>query len=75
MSIEEKRIMLSVRNQMVDIKSNFKGGQRETMQHIWHNKFVYDGENQKENYEQIFNGNLTQQESMKNLIENLKGTI
>ena len=31
MSIEEKRMMFSVRNQMVDIKSNFKGGKIEVM--------------------------------------------
>ena len=62
--------MFSVRNRMVDIKSNFKEGkmeikclcgQKETMEHIWNCELVNDEEYQKENYEQIFNGNLTQQ--------------
>ena len=53
MSIEEKRMMFSIRNQMVDIKSNFKGGkieikclcgERETMEHIWNCKFANDGD-------------------------------
>ena len=70
LNIENKRIMFSVRNRMVDIKSNFKAGkieikcicgQKETMEHVWNCKLVNDEAYQKENYEQIFNGNLTQQ--------------
>ena len=85
MTIENKRIMFSVRNRMVDIKSNFKQGsseqkcicgQNETMEHIWICDKVNSKEIKKENYSQIFNGNLTQQirifETFKDKIEEHK---
>ena len=70
MNIENKRMMFSVRNRMINIKSNFKQGKTEhrcicghteTMDHIWICEKVNNEKIQKENYSQIFNGNLTQQ--------------
>ena len=70
LTIENKRLMFSVRNRMVNIKSNFKQGknkpkcicgENENMEHIWRCKEVDNEEFQKDNYNEIFNGNLTQQ--------------
>ena len=53
MNIENNRMMFSVRNRMVDIKSNFKEGkmeikclcgQKEIMEHIWNCELVNDEE-------------------------------
>ena len=62
--------MFSIRNRMINIKSNFKQrrkeencicGDIETMEHIWNCKLSNTEIKQNEKYENIFNGNLTQQ--------------
>ena len=70
MTIENKRIMFSVRNRMVNIKSNFKNrnnevkcicGEKESMEHIWSCEQIRTKNIQKEDFHKIYNGNLTQQ--------------
>ena len=62
--------MFSIRNRMINIKSNFKQrneeekcmcGDKETMEHIWNCKLLNKERNENKKYEIIFNGNLTEQ--------------
>ena len=70
LNTENKRKMFAVRNRMVDIKSNFNKknekqicicGYTETMEHIWNCKELNSDGIQMENYQKIFNGNMTEQ--------------
>ena len=70
LNIENKRRMFSIRNRMINIKSNFNQrnkeakcicGDKETMEHIWNCKLLNKEGNQNEKYEKIFNGNLEEQ--------------
>ena len=70
LNIENKQKMFAVRNRMVDIKSNFNKknekqicicGYTETMEHIWNCKELNTDRIQMEEYQKIFNGNITEQ--------------
>ena len=70
LDIENKRKMFAIRNRMVNIKSNFNQknekhkcicGQFETMEHIWNCEKFNSEEIETGNYQNIFNGNITEQ--------------
>ena len=73
LNIENKRRMFSIRNRMINIKSNFNQrneeekclcGDKETMENIWQCKLLNTDRIENENYDKIFNGNLTQKISI-----------
>ena len=82
LTIEEKQNLFAVRNRMIEIPDNFPNteikptcwcGETEDMSHIFNCKLLNEGVIQKEQYENIFNGNIKQQIRIFRKFENNMG--
>ena len=70
LNIVQKQKLFAVRNRMIEISSNFCSsdiihacvcGEAENMKHIYICKLLNEGKQPKDEYENIFNGNITMQ--------------
>ena len=84
LTIDEKQQLFAVRNRMIEIASNFPKpggkpsclcGAEENMKHIFNCKMFNEESEESEEYENIFNGSLTQQIKIFNKFQNKMKTL